>query len=258
MFKKFKSERVAAEVAIRISGPKQLHVRLVIPSLYSGGETSYKPSIQEAIDQCDRRIHGVEPGMCAIELDILASMQVYVNTLTICLYCNNQRFPLPNPLTLPAVYRGLIELKLDSVDMQDRFEFLTDLSAIERLTLDNCGLTRVPREIERLSTLECLTLACNHLQSIPEFIGYMPKLRYLNLDDEPQCGDIPLSVGGLQHVTMPERMAWPLMKAEYVLGFVLLNGLVEADQGRSTSWTRFLRKGLYDPRLFLHVWAFRF
>lgn len=258
MFKKFKPEKVAAEVVIQLSGPKLLCVRLAIPQLYSGGETSYKPSIQEAIDQCDRRIRGVEPGMCALELDILASMQVYVNTLNIRLYFNNQRFPLPTPLALPAVYHSLIDLKLDSVDFQGRFEFLIDLSTLKRLTLNNCGLTCVPSEIERLSTLEFLTLAYNNLKSIPVFIGYMPNLRYLNLEDEPQCSEIPLSVGGLRHVTMPDRMVWPLMKAEYVLGSALLNGLVEADQGRSTPWTCFLRKGLYDPRLFLFVWAFCF
>lgn len=258
MFKKFKPEKVAAEVAIQISGPKLLNVRLTIPWLYWGGRVSETPSIQEAVDRCDRRIRGVESDMCATELDILASLQVHVDILTIRLYFNNQRFPLPNPLTLPPVYHRLVELKLDSVDFQDRFEFLTDLRAIERLTLDNCGLTCVPREIEHLNTLERLVLAYNKLKSIPAFIGYMPNLRYLILEDEPRCGDIPLSIGGLHFVAMPDQMAWPLMQTEYVLGFVLLNGLVEADQGTSTPWTRFLRKGLYDPRLFLFVWAFCF
>ena len=47
-----------------------------------------------------------------------------------------------------------------------------------------------------------------------------------------------------------------VLHCQHRLGILLLNGLVEADHRIQTPWTRFLRQGLYDPRLFLHIWAF--
>lgn len=258
--KKFKETPVVfAAVRITYRGP-DLNVRLAIPKVLPNDTVFNTASIQDAIDQCDRTARGVEPGMNRLELEWLAKVQVEIETLWIRPYWQDRRYPLPEPLRLPSIYHSLKRLDLESVDLGDRTEFLTDLTDLEGLGIDNCGLTRVPPQIEHMKKLESLALALCNIQSIPLFLGYMPRLISLMVYEEPRLSfhEIPLSVRGIWYVTTYDSNELPseILYCQHRLGILLLNGLVEADKGVNSPWTRFLRQGMYDPRLFLHIWAF--
>jgi hypothetical protein len=254
------TKRVSAAVTITLSGPI-LNVRLSIPKVLPNDTVLSTAIIQKGIDACDRVARGVEPGMCQLEIQWLAEYHVEITSLSIQLYHFNRRYPLPDPpLALPSTYHSLVNLSLDSVDLGDRTEFLSDLPDLAWLTVDNCGLTRVPPQLEALKHLKSIEFANNSITHIPLFMGYLPELRFLDISEEAHLlpHELPLSVRGIYSLrlsledNLPQRILW----CQYRLGMLLLNGLVEAEKGVDSPWTRFLFRGLYDPRLFLHVWAF--
>ncbi len=250
---------VSAAVRITYRGP-DLTVRLSIPKVLPNDTVFNTASIQDAIDQCDRTARGVEPGMNRLELEWLAKVQVKIETLWIRPYWQDRRYPLPEPLRLPSIYHSLKRLELESFDLGDRTEFLADLPDLEGLGINNCGLTRMPPQIGRMKKLKRIEFARCNIQSIPVFLGYMPRLISLMVYEEPRLSfhEIPLSVRGIWYVSVHSDDELPpaVLHCQHRLGILLLDGLVEADKGVQTPWTRFLRQGLYDPRLFLYIWAF--
>lgn len=254
-----KLKRVSAAVTIGHGGPV-LHVRLSIPRVLPNDTLLSTAIIQKGVDACDRIVRGVEPGMCQLELQWLAEYHVEIANLSIQLYYSNRRYPLHEPLVLPSTYHSLVNLSLDSVDLGDRTEFLSRLFDLVWLTVNNCGLTQVPPQLEHLKQLKGIEFALNAITHIPLFMGYLPSLRFLKIGEEPSLlsHELPVSVRGIYSLrtrledNLPQRILW----CQYRLGILLLSGLVEAEKGVDSPWTRFLFRGLYDPRLFLHVWAF--
>lgn len=254
------TKRVSAAVTITLVGPG-LSARLAIPKVLPNDAIFHTSDLREAIYQCDKRACGVDPDMNRLEREWLAEYHVEITSLSIQLYPFNRRYPLPDPpLALPSSYHSLVNLALDSVDLGDRTEFLAQLPDLAWLTMDNCGLTRVPPQLEHLKELKSIEFALNSITHIPLFMGYMPNLCFMEIGEEAHLlpHELPLSVRGIHSLRLKfeDNLSHHVLHCQHRLGILLLNGLVEADDWVQTPWTRFLRQGLYDPRLFLHIWAF--
>jgi hypothetical protein len=254
------TKRVSAAVTISRSGPG-LSVRLAIAKVLPNDAIFHIPDLREAIYQCDKRARGVDPDMNHLEREWLAEVNVEITGLSIQLYHSGQRYPLPDPpLALPSTYHSLVNLTLDSVDLGDRTEFLLQLPALLWLVVENCGLTRVPPELEHSKQLKSVEFCANAITHIPLFVGYLPCLRFVEISEEPSllAHELPVSVRGIQSLRLKfeDNLPHRILHCQHRLGILLLNGLVEAEEGKSSPWTSFLFRGLYDPRLFLHIWAF--
>lgn len=257
--KKFKETQIVfAAVAITHRGP-DLNVRFSLPRTLPNDTVSNTSSIQMGIDECDQRARYLENVADSQEFPSMFLAHVEIDSLAVQVYFSGRRYPLPEPLRLPSKYHLLKTLQLDSVALGDRTEFLADLPDLERLCIDNCELTRVPPQLEHMKKLERVEFALNSITHIPLFMGYMPKLDSVMLEEEEHLvhAELPLSFRGIPYLFVDRfKLPSPILRRQHRLGSLLLNGLVEADRGIQTPWTAFLRRGMYDPRLFLHIWAF--
>lgn len=246
---------VFAAVAITHRGP-DLNVRFSLPRTLPNDTVFNTSSIQVGIDDCDQRARYLENVTDSQEFPPMFLAHVEIDSLAVRVYFFGRRYPLPEPLRLPSKYHSLKTLDLDSVALGDRTEFLADLPNLERLCFDNCELTRVPPQLEHMNKLERVEFALNSITHIPLFMGYMPKLDSVMLEEEAHLlhAELPLSFRGIPYLFV--KLPSVILHRQYRLGSLLLNGLAEADRGVQTPWTAFLRRGMYDPRLFLHIWAF--
>lgn len=154
-------------------------------------------------------------------------------------------------LCLPVSFQSLTDLRIVCIRLVD-VSFLANLPNLLRLVLSGCSLKSVPSEIGCLRRLTELDLTYNFIATVPQEIFWLPALRYLHLGHN--CLDEPsLSIKALTYRRIsPGREKWTKRAS---LGESIASGLVEATV-KQTPWTTFLCRGLYDPRLFLFIWAF--
>lgn len=151
-------------------------------------------------------------------------------------------------LCFPVSFQHLTDLQICCIRLVD-VSFLANLPNLLRLALSGCSLKIVPLEIGCLRRLTELYLTYNFIETIPQEIFGLPALRYLYVGHN--CLDeSSLSIKALTYRRIfpgPDR--WTKRAS---LGESIASGLVEAT-AKQTPWTAFLRRGLYDPRLFLFI-----
>lgn len=178
--------------------------------------------------------------------------------------------------TLPAQFAKLAQLKFLSMFGHQFEEFplvVCELLNLEKLDMSYNQLSHLPPSILRLVNLNLLDLRCNRFQSIPMFVGLLPQLKMLIVGGKcasstlSKCLD-SLSLGnplegilqtslvdaqdnGRDPSSSPKLLEY--LRAASSLEYVILCGLA---QGANNTWSRFLTRHLYDPRLFLPIWAF--
>lgn len=165
---------------------------------------------------------------------------------------------------LHPCYNTLVYLNLQGVRM-DTTKFLLNMPRLEILMLKYCGLRCVPEEIEQLQHLTHVDLVGNCISFLPDCLLWKPRLVRLRLPDGLKS-PLPLRLGAIEDVLRgSESNIWRFgtaelesMKWKWRLLEMIASGLVEADACKTTPWTQFLCKGLYDPRLFLFVWFLLF
>ena len=182
-------------------------------------------------------------------------------------------------LVMPTSFRWLESLCISHAVVSST-KFLAQLPRVQRLVMGDCWLHTFPCEIAEMKELKILDLSENRLKELPSDVCWLPSLLDIRIvfNHEHLMQHLPLSIGREElsvrfYPPMDHRFGWPSdterqlasrpynrpensLRIRWRLAFVLLNGLVESDKGVRNPWTVFLRRGLYDPRLFLLVWAF--
>jgi len=88
-------------------------------------------------------------------------------------------------------------LKINTMLNPHPYGFVIENGAIKWLSLNNCGLSKVPEIIREFKSLEGLTLRRNVIEILPEWIGDFKQLEFLDIANN-QLKEIPESVGNLQ------------------------------------------------------------
>jgi hypothetical protein len=180
----------------------------------------------------------------------------------------------------------LTSLFLRNNRLEDLPSWIGELKLLDTLILRENRLYELPAEICECESLTCLNVRDNRLRSLPYRMGDLKKLRLLDLGYNVQLGRLPITLGRVvsKHEYDPVVILTETRITEtktcwrdgpiYVEGISIdadierhlrMNGSLEsailcglADWKTVDSpWSRFLCRGLYDPRLFLHVaaWA---
>ena len=79
------------------------------------------------------------------------------------------------------------------------YGFVVENGEIKWLSLDNCGLKKIPDIIRELTSLEGLILTRNSLVILPEWIGDFNQLECLNISNN-MLKKLPESIGSLQNL----------------------------------------------------------
>jgi len=138
------------------------------------------------------------------------------------------------PRSLPAdLSQTIQELSfLDCVTMTSLPLEVCTLQNLQGLFFIGHRLESLPREMVQLKSLKRLLLYGSRLETVPVWVGRLPKLESVSF------------------AWSDEQIGWlrPAGRLEHLLNC----GLSEE---QATPWTRFLTRGLYDPRLFLVIGA---
>ena len=89
------------------------------------------------------------------------------------------------------------KLKINTPDYPNPKGIVIENAVITWLSLDNCGLIKVPEIMKELKSLKGLVLERNSLVSLPDWIGNFRELEYLDVS-ENQLESIPESIGYLK------------------------------------------------------------
>lgn len=96
---------------------------------------------------------------------------------------------------------NLLDLKIKKSNEIKQYDFgyVSRNREIESLTLYDCGLTEIPKNISKLKSLEFLYLGKNNIEIIPDYIGFMQKLTILDISNNI-ISKIPPSLGKLKNL----------------------------------------------------------
>ena len=81
----------------------------------------------------------------------------------------------------------------------DSYGFVVENGVVEWLSLDNCGIKKVPEIVRELKLLKGLTLSRNSLEILPKWIGDFNQLEVLDVANN-QLKEIPEVVGNLERL----------------------------------------------------------
>jgi len=160
---------------------------------------------------------------------------------------------------LSQCYSRLTTIHIDSIGCVT-FAFLRYTPALTSLSLLSCRLSSVPREIAELKQLEMLDISYNPIRRVPKFVVELPALLYIYLPSQVRA-PYPIRLGRSMVNFERSSSQHPLFGScyfenRYALFSIITSGLASADNKVETTWTRFLTRGWYDPRLFLFIWSF--
>ncbi|KKN17154.1 hypothetical protein LCGC14_0968770 [marine sediment metagenome] len=90
-------------------------------------------------------------------------------------------------------------LRINTIKFPDPKGFVINKGLITWLSLDNCGLKKIPEIIKELKSLEGLIFKRNSLKTLPQWIGNSTQLKYLDVSNN-QLEDLPDSIGDLKNL----------------------------------------------------------
>jgi hypothetical protein len=147
------------------------------------------------------------------------------------------------------------------------------LRELLELNVNNNRLTRIPPEVCNCVNLRRLSVVGNQLYTLPYRLGDLKSLRRLLVFNLPSPLKLPLTLGRITGCVDDRYSSDSLiidncairdpgwlnakncLRMNGSLELAILCGLAEWKDAVSP-WSKFLCRGLYDPRLFLHIAAF--
>ncbi len=143
--------------------------------------------------------------------------------------------------SLPRSFANLRDLRFLDMSGNHFKEFpivLCELLNLETLWMEMNQLSELPLAITKLVNLVYIHLAHNCLIRLPVFLGDLPNLKSVNRFES-------------------DRLRYLQQRKEIVRLTVIITGGFCAPND-TNPWTKFLVRGLYDPRLFLIIFDFAF
>jgi hypothetical protein len=173
-------------------------------------------------------------------------------------------------LLLPPVFDRTREIVFRDQAAID-FSFTEKTKGLQFLICERCEASLFPSQILSLENLRGLRLP-RGIQSIPPQLFDLPRLSMVIANEIP-LAEVPVQAGKLfafvgnvnsalrelprADATAPSFRLWTdseFYTPRWALFVAILTGL--GGDPKASAWSAFLKKGLYDPRLFLFIWPF--
>ena len=112
--------------------------------------------------------------------------EIEVKQRNVFFTCQDKRYFIQNDLDFSLVLRyayNLRKLELHHCHQENILELLvTYQPPLKRLLLDNLGIQQIPTTIDRLTSLEALSISGNQLTTLPVSLFALKQLQFLSLD----------------------------------------------------------------------------